>query len=128
MDTVLWVVAGVMTTACVIGAGAQILLPKERYRDLAASQHWADDFSAGHLKAIGTIKLLGGIGLVVPPLVGFAEVLSPLAAVGLMLFMSGAATTRFRRSEWVLMASDVAFLVIFAFLAWGRLVLAPFGA
>lgn len=75
---------------------------------------------------IGTYKLLCVVGLVLPPLVGIAEVLSPIAACGLVLLMAGAATTRFRRDEWGRMGGDVAFLAAFAFLAWGRFALAPF--
>ncbi len=42
-----------------------------------------------------------------------------------MLFMAGAATTRFRRSEWVSMFGDVVFICVFAVVAWGRFVLYP---
>jgi hypothetical protein len=44
-----------------------------------------------------------------------------------MLLMAGAATTRFRRNEWGYLAGDLAYLSAFAFLAWGRFALAPFG-
>lgn len=127
LDIVLWVVAAAMAVAFGIGGASQVILSKEKYRALARSQHWVDDFGSGHIKAIGTIKLLGVIGLIVPPLVRILPVLSPIAACGLMLVMAGAATTRFRRSEWGLMAGDTAYLLVFAFLAWGRFALAPFG-
>lgn len=127
MNIVLWIVTGVLALAFGIGGATQIILSKERYRSLASSQHWVDDFGAGHIKAIGTIKIIGVIGMVVPPLVGILPILSPIAACGLMLVMSGAATTRFRRSEWGLIAGDVAYLLAFVFVAWGRFSLAPFG-
>lgn len=127
MDTALWIIAGVLAIAYAVGGTAQILLPKDSYRALGGSQHWADDFEPGHLTAIGTLKIIGAIGLVVPPLIGLAPILAPLAACGLMLIMAGAATTRFRRSEWTYMAGDVVFLAAFAFLAWGRFALVPFG-
>lgn len=127
MNIVLWIVTGVLAVAFCVGGATQIILSKERYRSLASSQHWVDDFGAGHIKAIGTIKIIGVIGMVVPPLVGILPILSPIAACGLMLVMSGAATTRFRRSEWGLIAGDVAYLLAFAFVAWGRFSLAPFG-
>ncbi|QPZ39585.1 DoxX family protein [Paramicrobacterium chengjingii] len=126
MDIALWIIAGMLAIAFGTGGASQILLTKERYRALASSQHWVDDFGAGHIKAIGTIKLVGVIGLILPPLVGIAPFLSPLAACGLMLVMAGAATTRFRRSEWALMAGDVAYLAAFAIIAWGRFALVPF--
>ena len=127
MNIVLWILAGMLAVAFGIGGAAQIILTKERYRSLARSQHWVDDFGSRHVKAIGTIKIIGVIGLVLPPLVGIFPVLSPLAACGLILVMAGAATTRFRRSEWGLMVGDTVYLLAFAFLAWGRFSLAPFG-
>lgn len=127
MNIVLWILTGLLAIAFGIGGATQLILTKERYRSLANSQHWVDDFGAAHVKAIGTIKIIGVIGLVVPPLIGLLPLLSPLAACGLMLVMTGAATTRFRRSEWALMAGDVTYLLAFAFLAWGRFSLAPFG-
>lgn len=127
MNIVLWILTGLLAVAFGVGGATQLILTKERYRSLANSQHWVDDFGAAHVKAIGTIKIIGVIGLVVPPLIGLLPLLSPLAACGLMLVMTGAATTRFRRSEWALMAGDVTYLLAFAFLAWGRFSLAPFG-
>lgn len=67
------------------------------------------------------------MGLVLPAAVGVAPVLVPLAASGLMLFMTGAGTTRFRRREYGAMVGDLFFLAAFAFLAWGRFALEPFG-
>lgn len=126
MNTALWITAGVVAAGFVIGGTALLLLPKEKYRALGANQHWVDDFGNGHLKTIGTIKVLGAIGLVLPAAVGVAPLLAPIAACGLMLFMAGAATTRLRRSEWAYMAGDIAFIAVFAFLAWGRFAVAPF--
>lgn len=126
MNTALWIITGLLTVAFVTGAAGQLLLTKERYRAVGPSQHWVDDFSAGKVKAIGTIKLIGAVGLIAPALTGIATFLSPLAACGLMLFMAGAATTRFRRGEWAYMAGDISFILAFAFIAWGRFALAPY--
>ncbi|MGO1971571.1 MAG: DoxX family protein [Propionibacteriaceae bacterium] len=126
MNIALWIIACVAAVAYAVGGASQAFLTKEKYRSLAASQHWVDDFGAGHIKAIGVTKMIGAVGLVLPAVVGIAPVLVPLAACGLMLVMAGAATTRFRRNEWNYMVGDVAFLGMFAFLAWGRFALAPF--
>lgn len=127
MDIALSIITGVLAAAFTIGGISQLLLTRERYRATGASQHWVDDFSAAHIKAIGTIKLIGAASLAIPPLVGVAPVLSPVAACGLALLMAGAATTRFRRSEWRFMVGDVLFVLAFAFIAWGRFALVPFG-
>lgn len=113
LNTTLWTVTIITALAYLAGGASLLLLPRERYRSLGSSQHWVDDFGDGHLRAIGTIKLTGAVGLVLP-------VFTPVAACGLALFMAGAATTRFRRSEWLAMAGDIAFLAVFVFLAWGR--------
>lgn len=126
MNTALWILAGVLSVAFLVGGATQVLMPKEKYRSLGASQHWVDDFGPGHLKAIGIIKMAGAVGLVLPAAGDIAPELVPLAACGLMLFMAGAATTRFRRSEWGYLVGDVMFLALFAFLAWGRFSLEPF--
>lgn len=126
MNTALWIMAGVLASAYLVGGSTQLLMSKERYRSLGASQHWVDDFGAGHIKAIGITKIVGAMGLILPAAVGFAPELVPLAACGLMLVMAGAATTRFRRSEWVFLVGDVMFIAAFAFVAWGRLAVEPF--
>ncbi|AEF35603.1 conserved hypothetical protein [Mycolicibacter sinensis] len=126
MNTTLWIIAGVAAAGYAIGGAILLLMPKDKYRSLGTNQHWVDDFTTGHLKAIGTIKLIAALGLVLPAVLGVAPLLVPIAACGLMLFMAGAATTRFRRSEWGLMAGDAMFLAVFAFLAWGRFLLQPF--
>ncbi|OFE15601.1 hypothetical protein BA895_22365 [Humibacillus sp. DSM 29435] len=127
MNSALWILTSLLGIAFLAGALGQILMPKEKYRSLGASQHWVDDFSAGHIKAIGTIKLAGVTGLILPGVTGVATGLVPLAAAGLMLFMAGAGTTRFRRSEWKLMLGDMTFLLLFAVVAWGRFSLEPLG-
>ncbi|KRF20647.1 hypothetical protein ASG90_18955 [Nocardioides sp. Soil797] len=126
MNITLWLLAGALTLAYGAGGIAQLRLSKERYRALGPSQHWVDDFDAGQIKFIGSIKLLCVAGLLLPGALDVLPVLTPLAACGLMLLMQGAATTRFRRKEWGFLAGDLAYLSAFAFLAWGRFDLAPF--
>ncbi|WKG03701.1 DoxX family protein [Mycolicibacterium sp. HK-90] len=119
MNITLWIITIVAGAAYAAGGTTMLVLSRERYRSMGRTQHWVDDFGDSHLKAIGTIKLVGAIGLVLPAAVGVAPVLTPVAACGLALFMAGAATTRFRRSEWLYMAGDIVYLGVFAFLAWG---------
>ena len=127
MNTALWIIASLLAVAFLIGGASQVLLSKEKFRSFGAGQHWVDDFGAGHIKAIGVIKILGAVGLILPAVLDIAPVLVPLAASGLMLVMAGAGTIRFRRSEWKFLVGDLVFLSLFAFVAWGRFSLEPFG-
>lgn len=125
MNTALWILTGFLGSAFTIGGTAMLVLTKARYRSLHETQHWVDDFTAGQLKVIATIKLLGGLGLLLPAVGDIAPGLVPVAACGLALFMAGAGTTRFRRREVQSLAGDLVFLGLFAFLAWGRFDLEP---
>jgi hypothetical protein len=46
----------------------------------------------GFMRFIGVAELLGGIGLIVPGVVRFSRVLTPLAGIGLAIIMVGAVT------------------------------------
>ena len=126
MNTALWILAGFLGTAFTIGGATMLALSKERYRSLHETQQWVDDFTSGQVKVIATLKLLGGLGLLLPSVGDAAPSLVPVAACGLALFMAGAGTTRFRRGEAESLVGDLVFLSLFAFLAWGRFDLEPF--
>jgi uncharacterized membrane protein len=126
MNTALWILNVFLGTAFTIGGTAMLVLSKERYRSLHETQRWVDDFTAAQVKVIATIKLLGGLGLLLPAVGDVAPALVPVAACGLALFMAGAGTTRFRRGEVQSLVGDLVFLAMFAVLAWGRFDLEPF--
>jgi len=126
MNTALWILNVFLGTAFTIGGTAMLVLSKERYRSLHETQQWVDDFTAGQVKVIAAIKLIGGLGLLLPAVGDVAPGLIPVAACGLALFMAGAGTTRFRRGEVQSLVGDLVFLAMFAFLAWGRFDLEPF--
>src|SRR5688500_272937 len=126
MNTAPCTLTVLLGTAFTIGGATLLVLPKERYRALHATREWTDDFSAGQLKVIASLKLLGGLGLLLPAGGDVAPGLVPVAACGLALFMAGAGTTRFRRGELPSLVGDLVFIAMFAFLAWGRFDLEPF--
>jgi hypothetical protein len=126
LNVTLWVIAGLLAVAFTGGGTSLLLMGRERYRAIGDSQHWVDDFGDGHLQFIGAVKILGSLGVILPGATGIAPILTPLAACGMVMFMTGAATTRFRRNEWKLLGPDLVYLSLWAFVAWGRFDLAPF--
>jgi hypothetical protein len=120
MNIALWIVAGVLAAAYFFGGAGKLIMSKERIAAFGPSAKWTEDFSGGAVKAIGAFEVLGGLGLVLPAVFDVATVLVPLAATGLGLIMVGAAVVRFRRHEYRLMAVDLVYLVLVAFVAWGR--------
>jgi hypothetical protein len=86
---------------------------------------WVNDVSAGFIKFIATAELAGALGMVLPGLVGVAPALTPIAAIGFVVLMLGAAATHLRRKETPLAGMTLAFAAIAAFVAYGRLGPAP---
>lgn len=118
MNVVLWIIAGLLAVAFLAAGAMKLAQPKER---LAASgMGWVDNFSPGTIKAIGALEVLAAIGLVLPPLLDVAPVLAPIAALGLVLMMLGAAITHGRRGETPMVVVNVVLGVLAAVVAWGR--------
>lgn len=120
MNLALWIVAGALALAYLFGGGGKLILSKQKIRSTGDAARWVDDFSPGAVKGIGAVEVLAAVGLILPAVLGIAPVLVPLAALGLVLLMTGAALTRLRRGELRLMAVDLVYLGLAAFVAWGR--------
>ena len=54
------------------------------------------------------------------PATGVAPILTPIAAVGLMVIMIGAAITHVRRKEPAIVPANVVLFLLAAVVAWGR--------
>lgn len=117
MNLALWIVAGLLAVSYLLSGGGKLIMPKEKY---AAKAAWAEDFSAGSVKAIGALEVLAAVGLILPAALDIAPVLMPLAALGLVMIMVGAVITRIRRHEFKFMVADLVYLALAAFVAWGR--------
>jgi uncharacterized membrane protein YphA (DoxX/SURF4 family) len=113
MNVVLWVVAGLLALAFLAAGLMKATQPKEKLAGNGLT--WVEDFSAGAVRGIGLVEVLGAVGLVLPPLVDVAPVLAPLAATGLALTMVGAIVVHVRRHESFVPA--LVLLVLSAFVA-----------
>ncbi len=118
MNTVLWIIAGLLAAAF-LAAGA-MKLTKTKQQIVESGMAWAEDFSPTMLKTIGALEVLGALGLVVPPLVGVLPVLAPLAALGLALLMISAAVVHARRGETSNIMINAVLLVLAVVVVWGR--------
>jgi len=118
MNVALWIAAGVL--AAVFAAAGIFKLANSRSRIIESGLGWAEGYSDGMVKLIGTAEVLGAIGLVVPALVDVAPVLVPVAAAGLIVVMVGAAITHARRGEVQMIVANVILLAVAAFVVWGR--------
>ena len=126
MNLALWIVA-IVLAASFAGSGLlKLFVPKDKL--VKFGQGWAQDFSQNNIRLIGFIEVLGAAGLILPAVTHIAPILVPLAAIGLVLVMVGAAIVHARRHEAMNIAVNVVLLALAAFLALGRFGPYPFTA
>ncbi|HWS36551.1 MAG TPA: DoxX family protein [Actinoplanes sp.] len=118
MNVVLWIVAGLLAAAMLAAGAMKSLQPKEKL--IASGMGWAQDYSAGQVKAIGVLEVLGAIGLILPALLDIAPILVPIAATGLAVTMIGAVVVHVRRNEIPGAVPSVVLFLFAAVVAWGR--------
>ncbi len=123
MNTFLWIIQGIMAAAFMITGTMKLVTKKEAVAD---SMGYVPDFSLGQLYGIGVLEVIGAAGLILPLLTGILPVLTPLAALGLVVIMVGAIFTHLRRDEIVHMAlMNIMLVAMGLFVAYGRFFLLP---
>jgi uncharacterized membrane protein YphA (DoxX/SURF4 family) len=120
MNTATWIIAVLLAVAFLASGALKLIVPKEKLATIPGAG-WTQDFSAGAIKAIGTLEVLAAAGLVLPAALDIAPVLVPLAAVGVVLLMVGAMITHLRRHESKVVAANLAYLALAGFVACARL-------
>ncbi|WIB69952.1 DoxX family protein [Curtobacterium sp. MCBD17_026] len=93
----LWIISGLLALAF-LGAGVMKLV-RPRSALIDGEMPWAADFSPAAIKLIAALEVVGALGLVLPLLTSTAQVLTPIAAVGLAVLMIGAVVVHARRHE-----------------------------
>lgn len=121
MNIALWIVAGLLAAVFTVAGVNKIAIPRHRLAK-APGGGWVLDFSAGFVKALGAIEIVGAVGVILPALLGIATFLVPLAAIGLGLIMIGAAVVETRRHEPQHALLNLLYLALAATLAAGRLI------
>jgi uncharacterized membrane protein YphA (DoxX/SURF4 family) len=122
MGIALWVAQVLLAAAFLVSGATKLSQPKEK---LVKNMAWVEDFSQPALRLIGALEILGAIGVVAPALTGILPWLTPLAALGLVLTMIGAALTHLRRTEYGGIAVNAVLLVLAAFVTYGRFFVLP---
>ena len=81
---------------------------------------WVNDFSQGQIRKIAMLEVFAAFGLIVPHYTGIYPILTPIAAVGIVLLMLGAMRVHHRRGEPRMIAMNMMILVMAAYVAFGR--------
>lgn len=124
MNIALWIVQGILALVFIMAGFMKISQPKNALKENGMS--YVEDFTDRQVNLIGILEVLGAIGLILPALTGILPILTPFAAVGLILTMIGAVVTHLRRSgENQKIITNLVLLALALFVAYGRFVLVP---
>ena len=105
-----------MLAFAMLAAGAmKIATPRLK---LAEKMKWAASWTDTNVKLLGLAEVLGGVGLVVPWVTGILPILTPVAAVCLLIIMAGAVKTHLDQKEPP--APPIILGVLCLFVALGR--------
>lgn len=117
MNIVLWICAGLLAAMFLMAGVMKVALPKEK---LLPTMKWAQPWSVPQLRALGTVEVLGAIGLILPRALNIAPVLTPLAAAGCAVVMIGAVLTHIRMKDYTGTGMPLVLLVLAVVVAAGR--------
>jgi len=95
---------------------------------LPAPMAWMYDLPPGLHYFSGTAEILASLGLILPGLTRIQTRLTPLAALGLVLVMLGAAVWHFSRAEYQNIVLNLILAGVAGFVAYGRWRLRPLTA
>jgi len=122
MNIAIWIAQILLALAFAASGISKLVQP---YEKLAAQMAYVNDFTPGAMRAIGTLEILGAIGVVLPTLTGVLPWLAPAAAFGLAVNMGGATATHLRRKEYPMIIVNLVLLALAGFVIYGRLVAIP---
>lgn len=123
MNIVLWilqVLLGLGFVAFGFNHGFNVEKGKER-----PGMSWMSVVPRGLMYFIGVCEMLGGLGLVLPAFTGILPILTPIAATLLAVVMLLAALFHIPRREYPNMIGNIVLLLLAAFIAYGRFIIAP---
>ena len=124
MNIALWIVQILLALAFAMAGIMKVTQPIDR---LETRMGWVKDIGPRGVRLIGSLEILGAIGLILPAVTGIWSWLTPVAAAGLALTMVGAMITHGRRGEYSGIGANVVLLVLALFVVFGRFVLVPIG-
>ncbi|MCC9206351.1 DoxX family protein [Arthrobacter sp. zg-Y769] len=117
LSLVLWLVQLLLA---LLFAGVGFVKITQGHARLKENLRWPEDFSAGTVKLIGVLEVLGAAGLIIPEATGTLPVLTPIAASALAVLMALAILVHVRRGERNRIGLAAILMVLSLVVALGR--------
>jgi hypothetical protein len=119
VDVGLWIAQWLLATLYLAAGGLKLVRPRET---LVASGNfdWMKQTSNAGVKAVGVVEILGALGVVLPWLSGIAPILTPIAALGLVVVQICAIRVHLVRGERRPLPANLLLLLLAAYVAVWR--------
>ena len=118
MNILLWIIQVLLALLFLFAGGVKLVLPIEEMTKQMA-------MPGLFLRFLGSVEVLGGLGLILPGLFRFKTWLTPLAAALLVIIMIGATVISLRIGPVGPAMFPLVTGLLLAFVAYGRWKLAP---
>ncbi len=122
MNIALWIVQILLALAFLLAGSMKVSQPIDT---LKQNMGWAAHTTPGIVRLVGTLEILGAFGLILPAVTHILSWLTPIAAVGLVLTMIGAAIVHVRLKEFSRLATPIVLLLLALFIVYGRFLVVP---
>jgi hypothetical protein len=118
MNTALWICQGLLAALFAFSGACKISMSKQWL--IAHGQTGVALFPLPAIRVIAALELLGVAGIILPWATGIAPILTPLAAVGFALLMTGAAISHTKLREPRNVMTNALIFTVAVFVAYGR--------
>ena len=125
-NIVLWVVQVMLAGVYAMAGFMKLSQPIDAL--VASGMAYAGDYPELLTRFVGTMEILGAIGIILPAATRILPGLTPLAAVGFSLIQVLAFGLHTMRGEYGVLPVNIALLALSLFVVWGRLSKVPITA
>ena len=123
MNIVLWIIQVLLALLFLFSGGMKLAIPPDVLRSMGSPNQVV--LPGLFIQFIGVCEVLGALGLILPGLLRIRPRLTPLAATGLVIIMIGATVLTIIGDGIGLAVIPFVTGLLVAFVAYGRLRLAP---
>jgi hypothetical protein len=118
MIRALWIIQGLLAALFLFAGGMKLVLPLEKLTGPVP-------LPGLFMRFIGVAEVLGAIGLILPGLLRIRPGLTPLAAAGLVIIMTGATVVTLAGGDVAPALIPLVVGILLVFVAYGRWRVAP---
>jgi hypothetical protein len=116
MIIAVWIVSGLLALAYLFVGINKLVSPKSKLED---QMPWVQKTSGSQVKVIASLEILGALGLILPVITGILPILTPIAALGLVVLQLVALVVHLRLGEKMIVP-NVVLLLLALFVALAR--------